>query len=120
MPFISISLLIVLVVSSFVAAVVFKERPLRPPSAKEDDDFDCGCRNERHVDDGKNTFLKTPTFTEEDKEEEEEEEEEAVSIEDTARLEKIESEDEDARRNIILVLLYYVLNCLLIMLFFYL
>ena len=110
MPFISISLLIVLVVSSFVAAVVFKERPLRPPSAKEDDDFDCGCRNERHVDDGKNTFLKTPTFTEEDKEEEEEEEE-AVSIEDTARLEKIESEDEDARRNIILVLLYYVLNC---------
>jgi hypothetical protein len=46
---------------------VFKARPNRPPSAKEDDDFDCDCRNERHVDDGKNTFLKTPTFTEEDK-----------------------------------------------------
>ena len=103
---------------------MFKARPNCPPSAKEDDDFDCDCRNERHVDDGKNTFLKTPTFTEEDKEEteeeEEEEEEEEVSIEDTARLEKIESEDEDARRNIILVLLYYGLNCLLIMLFFYL
>ena len=112
-PFISISLLIVLVVSSFVAAVVFKERPNRPPSAKEDDDFVCDCRNERHVDDGKNTFLKTPTFTEEeDKEDDtEEEEEQQVSIEDTARLEKIESEDEDARRNIILVLLLYVLNC---------
>ena len=107
MPFISISLLIVLVVSSFVAAVVFKERPLnRPPSAKEDDDFDCDCRNERHVDDGKNTFLKTPTFTEEeDKDDTEDEEEQQVSIEDTARLEKIESEDEDARRNILLVLL---------------
>ena len=103
-----------LVVSSFVAAVVFKERPNRPPSAKEDDDFVCDCRNERHVDDGKNTFLKTPTFTEEeDKEDdtEEEEEQQQVSIEDTARLEKIESEDEDARRNIILVLLLYVLNC---------
>ena len=91
---------------------MFKARPNRPPSAKEDDDFDCDCRNERHVDDGKNTFLKTPTFTEEDKEdteeEEEEEEEEEVSIEDTARLEKIESEDEDARRNILLVVLEYV------------
>ena len=109
MPFISISLLIVLVVSSFVAAVVFKERPLRPPSAKEDDDFDCDCRNERHVDDGKNTFLKTPTFTEEeDKDDTEDEEEQQVSIEDTARLEKIESEDEDARRNILLVVLEYV------------
>lgn len=89
---------------------MFKERPNRPPSAKEDDDFDCGCRNERHVDDGKNTFLKTPTFTEEE-DKEDEDEEQQVSIEDTARLEKIESEDEDARRNILLVVLYSVLNC---------
>jgi len=107
---------LLLLVSSFVAAVVFKERPLRPPSAKEDDDFECDCRNKRHVDDGKNTFVFFPktlsTFTEEeDTEEEEEEEQEQVSIEDTARLEKIESEDEDARRNIILVLLFYVLDC---------
>jgi len=105
---------LLLLVSSFVAAVVFKERPLRPPSAKEDDDFECDCRNKRHVDDGKNTFVFFPktlsTFTEEE-DTEEEEEEEQVSIEDTARLEKIESEDEDARRNIILVLLLYVLDC---------
>lgn len=79
---------------------MFKARPNRPPSAKEDDDFDCGCRNERHVDDGKNTFLKTPTFTEEEEDKEDEDEEQHVSIED-ARLEKIESEDEDARRNIL-------------------
>jgi hypothetical protein len=90
---------------------VFKARPNRPPSAKEDDDFVCDCRNERHVDDGKNTFLKTPTFTEEEEDKEDEDEEQQVSIEDTARLEKIESEDEDARRNIILVVLLYVLNC---------
>lgn len=89
---------------------MFKARPNRPPSAKEDDDFVCDCRNERHVDDGKNTFLKTPTFTEEE-DKEDEDEEQQVSIEDTARLEKIESEDEDARRNIILVVLLYVLNC---------
>ena len=111
MPFISISLWLLLLVSSFVAAVVFKARPNRPPSAKEDDDFDCDCRNERHVDDGKNTFLKTPTFTEEEEDKEDEDEEQQVSIEDTARLEKIESEDEDARRNILLVVLYSVLNC---------
>jgi hypothetical protein len=99
---------------------VFKERPLnRPPSAKEDDDFDCACRNERHVDDGKNTFLKTPTFTEDKEDKEDEDEEQQVSIEDTARLEKIESEDEDARRNILLVVLEYVC-CLLLRLFFYL
>ena len=90
---------------------MFKARPNRPPSAKEDDDFVRDCRNERHVDDGKNTFLKTPpTFTE-DEDKEDEDEEQQVSIEDTARLEKIESEDEDARRNIILVVLLYVLNC---------
>lgn len=89
---------------------MFKARPNRPPSAKEDDDFVRDCRNERHVDDGKNTFLKTPTFTEEE-DKEDEDEEQQVSIEDTARLEKIESEDEDARRNIILVVLLYVLNC---------
>ena len=86
---------------------MFKARPNRPPSAKEDDDFVCDCRNERHVDDGKNTFLKTPTFTEEE-DKEDEDEEQQVSIEDTARLEKIESEDEDARRNILLVVLEYV------------
>jgi len=101
---------LLLLVSSFVAAVVFKERPLRPPSAKEDDDFECDCRNKRHVDDGKNTFVFFPktlsTFTEEEDTEEEEQQQQQVSIEDTARLEKIESEDEDARRNIILVLLF--------------
>jgi len=106
---------LLLLVSSFVAAVVFKERPLRPPSAKEDDDFECDCRNKRHVDDGKNTFVFFPktlsTFTEEEDTEEEEQQQQQVSIEDTARLEKIESEDEDARRNIILVLLFYVLDC---------
>ena len=49
--------------------------------------------------------------SEDDTSSEDEDEEQQVSIEDTARLEKIESEDEDARRNILLVVLYSVLNC---------
>ena len=73
-------------------------------------------RNERHVDDG-NTSLKTPTFTE-DEDKKMKMEEQQVSIEDTARLKKIESEDEDATKHYFSSTLVCVK--LLIMLFFYL
>ena len=66
----------------------------------------------------KTHLLKTPTFTEEEEDKEDEDEEQQVSIEDTARLEKIESEDEDARRNILLVVLVCVFNCSQVVLLF--